>query len=728
MHLSSTGSFGGRLGQKFLLQVCWFLDASMCIGLLPVTSLTFLKKLFHHDPLQSATEIRLINLFPGTREESIHCEIFHTNLDAQPDYEAVSYTWGSPVISSSISCGKYGILSVTENCEAALRDLRYRYHKRILWIDAICINQAKNGEKTHQVRLMRRIYERAKCVMIYLGPVVPDDIANSVAHLEKSKFSTAHNVLQRLLDQEPTTITENMRLAVKSLISMPWFSGVWVLQEVAVARAAVVMLGPYTIDWNLLALGRLASLGMSVDKNGSTPAVLRIAPKYSQPFPDLISLIHTARSCFSSDPRDKIYALQGLLKDSCCLDMSPDYDMRVEDVYTETTRRVIHAHNHLDILSEVGKEEPSQGSNDAYQAITYARQHTEEAMLEACDATNTLGKAFRNLVLGFPEPKPYLFSQKHIRDRISSSLEDTTQLGKEYSQIDMQEIYKPRIKLAAVISSWFQRSMGCTEQFHEAYFEAGELAMQAEQKGREAERLYGMFQTKISLPEEFVSFSEWLLPDKHLGQYSALNLPSWVPDFSTISRLSSLDAWRSSSANPEPYSAEFISPDASLSAKVLKVRARIIDAFVTSKLPRTVWFVDYMCGSIRIDTYDNFMNDAHIFLPNVLSSDDRALRHRYNSFSNFCRGRKLGVTGKSFAICPIRTRASDFICVLDGASVPFILRQKHPDRRVFELVGECYLYGLSSPRVPGLTWGESDTYSPLSDSVKKIPWETILIE
>src|SRR5262245_60557604 len=38
-------------------------------------------------------EIRLLRLLPGLPDEDLHCSIFHANMNDNPKYEAVSYTW-----------------------------------------------------------------------------------------------------------------------------------------------------------------------------------------------------------------------------------------------------------------------------------------------------------------------------------------------------------------------------------------------------------------------------------------------------------------------------------------------------------------------------------------------------------------------------------------------------------------------------------------------------------
>jgi hypothetical protein len=56
----------------------------------------------------------------------------------------------------------------------ALQQLRQDKLDRPIWIDAICIDQADNSEKAEQVAMMRDIYKRAECVVVWLGTTVRD--------------------------------------------------------------------------------------------------------------------------------------------------------------------------------------------------------------------------------------------------------------------------------------------------------------------------------------------------------------------------------------------------------------------------------------------------------------------------------------------------------------------------------------------------------------------------
>ncbi|KAH3966197.1 hypothetical protein HBI25_121300 [Parastagonospora nodorum] len=115
--------------------------------------------------------IRLIRLVPGDWADPIRCEILESNL-LSAEYQALSYVWGAKHVKRFILL-ENKMFSVTVNLESALRHLREQLKDdsqgAILWVDALCINQADDGERTSQVQMMRRIYERCRCVIAYLG-------------------------------------------------------------------------------------------------------------------------------------------------------------------------------------------------------------------------------------------------------------------------------------------------------------------------------------------------------------------------------------------------------------------------------------------------------------------------------------------------------------------------------------------------------------------------------
>jgi hypothetical protein len=74
---------------------------------------------------------------------SIHLEV--VSLDDNPEYDALSYAWGDPTVTCEIELN--GVQwPVTTNLAAGLPRLRHSKDTAVLWIDAICIDQANVKE------------------------------------------------------------------------------------------------------------------------------------------------------------------------------------------------------------------------------------------------------------------------------------------------------------------------------------------------------------------------------------------------------------------------------------------------------------------------------------------------------------------------------------------------------------------------------------------------------
>jgi heterokaryon incompatibility protein (HET) len=108
------------------------------------------------------------------------------SIDHSPSFEALSYTWGSAVISADdshniggpdnlyrIQCNDVPI-DITENLYDALCELTRSCELGYLWVDAVCINQADTSERSAQVLLMGEIYGQAEKVIVWLGKDMTD--------------------------------------------------------------------------------------------------------------------------------------------------------------------------------------------------------------------------------------------------------------------------------------------------------------------------------------------------------------------------------------------------------------------------------------------------------------------------------------------------------------------------------------------------------------------------
>ncbi|KIH94507.1 het domain containing protein [Sporothrix brasiliensis 5110] len=142
---------------------------------------------FTHQPLDVArNEFRLLRLHPAESFDApLRVGLFHASLDAAPEYEALSYVWGKPWGDFSVLVtdareaadddddAELSSLPITPYLDTALRQVRFRGQDRILWVDALCINQQDLAERSRQVQQMRRIYESCVADVAYLGPHPP---------------------------------------------------------------------------------------------------------------------------------------------------------------------------------------------------------------------------------------------------------------------------------------------------------------------------------------------------------------------------------------------------------------------------------------------------------------------------------------------------------------------------------------------------------------------------
>jgi hypothetical protein len=109
-----------------------------------------------------------------------------------PDFEALSYAWGSTEDPVDIFIGESGscTLAVTRNLAEALPFLPFENKTRVLWIDAICVNQQDKAERSSQVQRMADIYSKAARVLIWLGPASGDSsVALDCMKLVSSKIA-----------------------------------------------------------------------------------------------------------------------------------------------------------------------------------------------------------------------------------------------------------------------------------------------------------------------------------------------------------------------------------------------------------------------------------------------------------------------------------------------------------------------------------------------------------
>jgi len=259
-----------------------------------------------YTPLDSTREIRLLRLHsrssssktPSIQSEdnvTICCDLYPTTVSEarKRGYEALSYTWGSPADPLSILVNQTRV-PVTRNLYAALQHLREDTDEVTLWVDALCINQMDNAEKSEQVSMMTEIYAYAKNTKVWLGPAdeTSDEVMIQLAEIGKAvidkgaydlftKMSAlsikdpvaagqaedqATNLLQAMLDNSLGQLEGTLRLLTGfcKLLCRQYWSRVWILQEIVVSKNVEVHCGKLRLQFAILHAAMLYLIYMHV--------------------------------------------------------------------------------------------------------------------------------------------------------------------------------------------------------------------------------------------------------------------------------------------------------------------------------------------------------------------------------------------------------------------------------------------------------------------------------
>ncbi|KXH63476.1 hypothetical protein CNYM01_05430 [Colletotrichum nymphaeae SA-01] len=264
-------------------------------------------------------EFRLIN-FPAaeTCDGLVHLDLEVHAFDNCPGYEAVSYTWAGEDDDSALKHPVYvgshwDILWQTKNCWEMLRFVRPKRGLRMLWVDAICINQANVAERNGQVANMARIYSECIRCVVYLGPDIairPDEDYPRRRRLHELEMGLT-------VPKFPahSTVPQPM-LRLKAILGRKYFSRVWVVQELLLSHHAVIRIGD--VDFWIDPIGAsYFSMKASSWKWEKTSAPWAQHLTQGQPMSkDLTELLLLTSKSHSTDPRDRVFGVFGILPTS----------------------------------------------------------------------------------------------------------------------------------------------------------------------------------------------------------------------------------------------------------------------------------------------------------------------------------------------------------------------------------------------------------------------------
>ncbi|KAI4272794.1 MAG: hypothetical protein LQ337_005067 [Flavoplaca oasis] len=316
------------------------------------------------------------------------------------EFEALSYVWGHDKSDRRIRLNDSDFY-VKSNLEAALRAMANELERpnqlhpktsRLLWIDAICINQDDNTEKSIQVRSIKSIYHKAERVLIWItSPGTHGNIRRAhettttairnfrhyhragvdtreLLHYlddphDQKEFKTASQRLQNL-DQSVAHIRKDSHWpTLVTFFDHPWWRRVWVRQEIAMSRRASVLCGESSVDWEDVATiahwlcvfttdldDKTRYWGGTHHSGAYSGEDLQFFRKTLQNGGSLdfqTMLIH-ARSCEATIPLDRVFAILGMVQNH--IDMPIDYNMSAAEVAIAAFQRLALLNDGLDAL------------------------------------------------------------------------------------------------------------------------------------------------------------------------------------------------------------------------------------------------------------------------------------------------------------------------------------------------------------------------------------------
>ncbi|KAH9203704.1 heterokaryon incompatibility protein-domain-containing protein [Leptodontidium sp. 2 PMI_412] len=312
----------------------------------------------HYEPLASVDKsVRLVVLFPGSIDDDIEIRLIHTTIPNAPVHEALSYAWEEADYSQTVKI-EGNTLAISRALHIALLHLRSHTEERVMWIDAICINQADINERNKQVSFMREIYASAKRVVIWIGP-------------EQGESERAMGLLRKMGKEALKDVFDKDKLSrlqrwnsLGELLGRPWFSRAWVVQEVWMASGAILQCGNTHLRWGTFARamtlkstwGNIANaIDMVPCEEKRTELrrryglAIHISQRISTRVRLLFDMLWNTWDRESSDPRDKVFAILGLVKGYRDR-IAVDYDKPMEVVFKEAASAIIKRENSLDLL------------------------------------------------------------------------------------------------------------------------------------------------------------------------------------------------------------------------------------------------------------------------------------------------------------------------------------------------------------------------------------------
>lgn len=338
--------------------------------------------LIYPERLETGTA-RILVLHSGSTSDEIKCglrqkeALTQASLSDALSYEALSYVWGEEENPDFIVLCE-SRFAVTRNLAEVLRYLRSPSSDRMLWVDAICINQCDEKEKETQVKSMHMIYKLAKRVIAWLGP--PDDVSNlaywTMNAMQKQHITPVSAGITFQISNEETHAHDEHD-PFRKLMDRPYWFRAWIVQEMMFARSLVIQCGsevvPYSTLEKVYPRDRLANFTIGSDESepmrihfrgDPETRILRIDSEQisSKRFLDCF----LDRRCLKR--HDNIFAFLNLLGDDIRRQIPVCYQTELRKLVRDTAKAIIKSTQSLYIVVIRGRQtSPCAQGDDKWQ-------------------------------------------------------------------------------------------------------------------------------------------------------------------------------------------------------------------------------------------------------------------------------------------------------------------------------------------------------------------------
>ena len=288
-------------------------------------------KAYQYQKLTEPDAIRLILLQQSEDLDTpLSCSLLHTSLsechnNVIDKYTALSYVWGDPTLSQVVRVDDEA-MHITQSLNSALLHLRDAHRSRLIWADAICINQDDIEERNQQVKQMGLVYQQANHTVIYLGEGT-SETSMFLKTLQSKATVNYFASLSAIVDISVKNLdTELEDTAREWILSRPWFRRAWILQELVLSQDPWIQCGTSFARWSSF-YGHISDIESKRSLNsaekvaqnmGNLQLQYRLNERTEKPAfaRRLYELLKSRKGCGVSDARDMLFANLGLVRQS----------------------------------------------------------------------------------------------------------------------------------------------------------------------------------------------------------------------------------------------------------------------------------------------------------------------------------------------------------------------------------------------------------------------------